>query len=256
MENENFPISYRIKETYMRILIILNLITLLSFSAFSQSIATGEIIVEGGAKAKVRPDIAIFTLSIEKRDTSEKNSIFLLNLEIEKLIKSLSEIGFTEEEIKISDHSISSTQNEHHKKLYNSSNSLKIQFKLNTKIIDAVYNKIQDVGLKDLDVAFESRISDSLEKATRVKLVQYAIGDAKNNANNISQTLGLKLNRIKQVRKNDLSLLEQPDVIQQVKFTSPKVVGDTESNTNLLFMNFQFEDVELEEKIIIVYEIT
>ena len=238
-----------------RQIIIIGL-TLLSLSAFSQSKNSNEIIAEGGSKIKVRPDLAIFTLTIEKRDTIEKNAIKLLNLEIDDLVKSLYKVGFNNKTIKISDYDISSSQNDEEKKRYTASNILKLEFGLDTKLIDALYKEIQEAGLKDLDISFETKVSDSLEKATRLKLVQLSIEDAKNNAENISKALDIKLVKVKQVLKYKDGILSPPTTVNYIKFTPPKIAGDTQISYNTSFDKFQVEEVELEEKITIVYEIS
>ena len=50
----------------LRQIIIMGL-TLVSLTAFSQSRNSNEIFVEGGSKMKVRPDLATFTLTVEKK---------------------------------------------------------------------------------------------------------------------------------------------------------------------------------------------
>jgi uncharacterized protein len=231
-------------------------LTLFSLTVFSQLRNSNEIIAEGGSKMKVRPDIATFTLTVEKRDTIEKNAIKSLNLEIDDLVKSLYKIGFTNKTIKISDYEISSSQNDEDKKRYTASNVLKLEFGLDTKLIDALYKEIQEAGLKDLDISFETKVSDSLEKVTRLKLVQLSIEDAKINANNICKALDIKIVRVKQVLKYKDGILGNPPTISQIMFTPPKIVGDTQISYNTSFDKFQVEDVELEEKITIVYEIS
>ncbi|MBZ5857747.1 SIMPL domain-containing protein [Flavihumibacter profundi] len=231
-------------------------LTFIFSTVFSQTKNDYEIIAEGGSKIKVRPDLAIFTLTVEKRDTVEKNAIKLLNLEIDELVKSLYKIGFTNKIIKISDYDISSSQNDDEKKRYTASNVLKLEFGLETKLIDALYKEIQEAGLKDLDISFDTKVSDSLEKITRLKLVQEAIVDAKTNAVNIAKALDIKFIRVKQVLKYKDGILGPPQDIHQVKFTPPKIVGDTQISYNTPFDKFEVEDVELEEKITIVYEIS
>ena len=231
-------------------------LTFLFSTVYSQTKNDNEIIAEGGSKIKVRPDLAIFTLTVEKRDTVEKNAIKLLNLEIDELVKSLYKIGFTNKTIKISDYDISSSQNDEDKKRYTALNVLKLEFGLDTKLIDALYKEIQEAGLKDLDISFDTKVSDSLEKTTRLKLVQEAITDAKINAQNIAKALDIKLIKVKQVLKYKEGIFGPPPTINQIKFTSPKVVGDTQISYTTSFDKFEVEDVELEEKITIVYEIS
>lgn len=241
--------------TLIKMTMLLSL-TFLFSSVHSQTKNDNEIIAEGGSKIKVRPDLAIFTLTVEKRDTVEKNAIKLLNLEIDELVKSLYKIGFTNKTIKISDYDISSSQNDEDKKRYTASNVLKLEFGLDTKLIDALYKEIQEAGLKDLDVSFDTKVSDSLEKITRLKLVQEAIADAKLNATNISKALDIKLIRVKQVLKYKEGIFGPPPIINQIKFNPPKIVGDTDISYTTSFDKFEVEEVELEEKITIVYQIS
>ena len=232
-------------------------LTFLTSTAFSQTKNTGEIIAEGGSKIKVRPDIAIFSLIVEKTDTIEKNAIKYLNIEIDALVNTLYKLGFTNKTIKISDYDVSSNnyRDDNDKKRYTATNSLKLEFILDTKLIDAVYKEIQEAELSDLEISFDTKVSDSLEKKTRILLVQQAIEDAKANANNIAKSLDVKLLRVRQVTKYREGLFNQTMEIDMVKFTPPKVVSDTQIAYNTSFDKFQVEDVELEEKITIVYEI-
>ena len=77
------------------------------------------------------------------------------------------------------------------KKIYTASNVLKINFIIDNKLIDAFYTEVQQAGITDLDISFETNMSDNLEKTIRLKLVQQAIADAKINAQNMAQALGL-----------------------------------------------------------------
>ena len=235
--------------------IFLITLILLSLNAISQTKSTNEVIAEGGSKIKVRPDLVTFTLTVEKRDAIEKNAIKLLNIEIDQLVKSLNQIGFNNKAVKIASYEISSSEDDKDKKKYSATNVLKLEFGIDTKLIDALYKNVQESELTDLDISYETKISDSLEKATRLKLVQNAIEDAKSNANNIASTLKIKLIGVKQVQKYSQGLFER-DKVEIVKFTPPKVVGDTEIKYKTPFDKFQVEDVELEEKITIVYEIS
>lgn len=231
--------------------------TVLMFFALnvsSQSKLSNEIVSEGAAKAKAKPDLATFTMSVEKRDTIEKNALASLNKTVDQLVKSLSQLGFRNENIKIANYDISSSTDDDHRKTYTVSNVLKVNFRIDNKLIDAFYNEIQQTGIQDLDVSFETILSDSLEKATRLKLVQQAIEDAKINATNISHALGVRINKVKQVHKYGDDA-PYPEKVEMVKFTPPVIKRDTEIKYNTAFDKFQVEDVELEERITVVYEI-
>jgi len=236
------------------LIIILNCLTITSFSQLSNG---NEIIADGTAKVKIRPDIALFMLEVTKKDTSESKAIKNLNQEIDALIKMLYTLGFSEKSIKIADYDISSSESDDDKsKIYEAQNSLNIKFGLDAKIIDAFYKEVERANLRDLDIRFETMVSDSLEKATRQKLVQMAIEDAKSNAKNIADALKIQILGIKQVTKNRYNEYRGTTAKWEIiKYTPPKVVGDTEIVYSTSFDKFQVEEVELEETISIVYEI-
>ena len=227
----------------------------LSSCVYSQS-KYSELTANGSAKLKVPPDVVTLTLSIEKIDTIEQNSIKSLNIEIDNITSILTKIGFPSKAIKVSDYKISSSTDDDRVKRYTAANILKVQLKLDNKLLDAFYTELQINKIKDLDVSYESSLSEELEKETRIKLVQLAIEDAKSNANNISKTLSLNINKIKQVFKTDEGMPVYSMEINQVKFTPPKIVADTDISYKTSFDKYQVEEVELIEKITIVYEIS
>ena len=240
-----------------RIAFLLTALALFNFSAFSQNKKLAEITAEGSSRLKVKPDIVTFTLTIEKTDTIEKNVIKILNEEILSLSQSLEKLGFQNKSIKVSDYRVSSSIDDDNKlKRYTASNILKVEFRLDNKLIDAFYNEIQINNFKDLDITYETGISDSLEKATRVLLVQLAIEDAKANAANISNKLGLTITKVKQVYKENARIQVMANEISFVKYTPPKIVGDTDISYKTSFDKFQVEETELEEKITVVYEVS
>lgn len=73
--------------------------------------------------------------------------------------------------------------------------------KLDTKILDAFYLELQAGNYKNVMVNFETALSQELEKATRKTLVQKAIEDAKDNADNIARVLSVKIVKVKSVSK-------------------------------------------------------
>jgi uncharacterized protein len=240
-----------------RITILLAALALFNSSALSQTKKLAEITAEGRSSLKVKPDIVTFTLTIDKTDTIEKKVIKILNEEVQSLSQSLEKLGFQNKSIKISDYRISSSFDDDNKqKRYTATNILKVEFKLDNKVIDAIYNEIQANNFKDLDLTYETGISDSLEKVTRVLLVQLAIENAKANALNISKSLGLKITKVKQVYKENARIQVMANHISFVNFTPLKFVGDTDISYKTSFDKFQVEETELEEKITVVYEVS
>jgi uncharacterized protein len=239
-----------------RLIFLLATLGFSDFSAFSQNKKLAEITAEGSAKLKVKPDVVTFTLTIEKADTIERNVIKILNQDVQLLSQSLEKLGFQNKSIKVSDYRISSSIDDNKKKIYTASNVLKVEFKLDNKLIDAFYGEVEASNFKDLDITYDTGISDSLEKLTRLQLVQLAIEDAKANAANISKRLGLAITKVKQVYKENARIQVLANDIGFIKFTPPRIVGDTDISYKTSFDKFQVEETELEEKITIVYEVS
>ncbi|MFL5742790.1 MAG: SIMPL domain-containing protein [Flavisolibacter sp.] len=240
----------------MRQILLAFISTAFALACYCQSQqATNEIIAEGSAKMKVKPDIVVFTLTMEKRDSSEKRAITNLNIAIDALEKALNKIGFSNNAIKILDYDVSSAMNEQgNKKTYTATNVLNLEFQIENKLISAIYNQIQQANIQDLNIEFETRLSDSLERISRKKLVQISIEDARTNAVNIATALNIKLGTVKQVQKSATGpvLFKR----EMEKFTPPKIAGEEpDIRYKTSFDKFEINELELEEQITIIYTI-
>nr|WP_315142724.1 SIMPL domain-containing protein [uncultured Flavobacterium sp.] len=229
---------------------------LLTLNSFSQNISGNTITAEGSSKTKVKPDLAGFSITVQKRNLVEKISIKELNEEIEKLQNLLLKIGFTEKNIKISEYKVSNFENNNDKKEYTTTNTLIVEFNLDYKLIEAFYQEIQNENLKDADIEFETQVSENLEKLTRQKLVKSAIEDAKNNAENIANALEVKLVNVKQVSKYTMRDFDSAPMmkVSEVKLIKPRFASEQFQKTS--FDKFEVNEKEFEETITIIYEIT
>ena len=229
---------------------------LLSISSFSQISNGNEIVAEGISKMKVKPNLASFRISISIKNATEKISIKELNEEVEKLQRLLLKVGFTKENIKIAEFKVSSSENNDDQKEYITENTLIVGFGLDNKIIEAFYQEIQNENLKNSEIEFKTQVSEELEKATRQKLVKLAIDDAKSNAENIANSLDVKLTNIKKVTKYNIRDFDNEPLmkISEVRFAKPiMAIGKNQKSS---FDKFEVIEIELQETITIVYEIT
>jgi uncharacterized protein YggE len=174
----------------MKKIITIFIFSFFTIQTFSQTKTGNELVAEGIAKTKIKPDLANFKITITKQNTVEKTAIKELNQEIEKLQNVLFKLGFTEKNVKISEYKISKDDYENRKE-FSATNTLSVDFVLDNKRIEGFYQEIQNENLQDVDIEFETQISENLEKTTRQKLVQNAILDAKNNAENIATALNI-----------------------------------------------------------------
>ncbi|MGZ3937141.1 MAG: SIMPL domain-containing protein [Flavisolibacter sp.] len=234
-------------------LILASLFVVITTNLFAQSQTSDEIVAEGNAKTKLKPDLVRFTLTVSKSNTVEKEAIHNLNKTVEGLVSSFSSLGFSNDNIKIASYEVSSFTDRDHKKKYTATNVLTINFRIDNRLINQFYGEIEQSGIEDVEINYETSLSDSLEKASRVRLVQQAISDAKAYAMNIAQTLNLQIKKVKQVQK--YGWMGDVSRVEMVKFTPPIITSDRKVNENTPFEEFEVAEVELEEKITIVFEI-
>ena len=236
-------------------------ISIIVFVLFSSVISSqinnsNEITSYGNAKLKVKPDVAIIEITVQKENQIEKNAIKELNEEIEKIQQLLLKLGFNSSNIKISGYKVSNEKrySDDDKKAFVATNSLKIQFIINNKLINTFYQELQNGNFTDLDVEFEAELSDELEKESRKNLITQAITDAKYNAENIANALDLKLGNVKQVSKgfNELSVASYKN-IGKADMKAEMAVGYGPKTS---FDKFEVQEEELEENITIIYEIS
>jgi hypothetical protein len=239
----------------MKKIITIFIFVLLTFHSFSQTKNGNELVAEGNSKIKIKPDLAIFKIKVTKQNAIEKTAIKELNQEIDKLQNALFKLGFTEKNVKISEYKISKDDYQNRNE-FSATNTLTVNFVLENKRIEGFYQEIQNANLQDVDIEFETEISENLEKSARQKLVQNAILDAKNNAENIATALNVKINNVKLVSKYNLRESAYSSLnVAAVKFVKPMVASEM-INPKTSFDKFEVAEVELEETITIVYEIT
>jgi uncharacterized protein len=232
-------------------LIILSFFIALSFSSHAQSKSPGEITANGIARSKIKPDIAVITITVEKAYPDESTVLKDLNKEVDKLSQLLFKIGFTGKQIKISRYSV--TNNLDQDKIYRATNTLIVQFVLDNKVIDKVYSSIETEKFNNVSLELETKLSDSLEKATRSGLLVKALQEAQTSANNIATALGVKLGKVKHVSKYG-DVFTSVNKVEYARFTWPKgLLFDAAGNTS--FKDFDVQEIEIEEQITIIYEI-
>lgn len=86
--------------------------------------------------------------------------------------------------------------------------------------------------------------------------MQLSIEDAKNNAAAIAKALNIKMAKVKQVQKYTEGMFDREAKVGMIKFTPPKVIYDGQNEYKTAFDRFQVAEVELEERITVVYEIS
>lgn len=228
------------------------LFLLIAFTSHGQ-VNQKTITVNGIAKMKVKPDIAVLHLIVEKSDTVETVAMKLLNNEVDELSHLLERQGLDKKQIKIAEYSVSTNYVPYgQKKEYRAFNSLNVKLPTNEALANQLLASIESGKFSGLQIRFEYIISDSLDKVSRSILIQKAMADAKANAESIAKSLKVQLKEVKQVSRitfagllgNNSMAYEMPSVMQEVVVTSVTP-----------FSKYEVEDRELSEQVNVVYVI-
>jgi uncharacterized protein len=232
---------------------ILLIILLANISLLAQEKSGGEITSEGKATLKVKPDVAVFIISISKEKEIEKLALKDLTFDTDKVSQLLLKIGFSKDNIRITDYGLKINQFQNQKKKYEANNNLIVTFGLDNSLIDAFYSELQNSNFSDVSVEFETRISVDLELKIKAQLVKMAIENAKANAENIAKALNVKLNGIKHVSKYGNDLRSYVISSNNTGVSGMSLYMPNPKKT--IFEKYEVLEKELEETINIVYEI-
>jgi hypothetical protein len=125
---------------------------------------------------------------------------------------------------------------------------------LDYTLLDNLFRQIQSSEFKDLEISFQTVLSDSLEIKTRDMLVQKALIDAKSKATVIANTLNLKLGNVRQVSKH----ASEPIMINEAvvaKIAPPNITFAHEEQLATVFNKYRVEEIDLAESITIIFHI-
>ncbi len=218
--------------------------------AFAQT--SQEITVEGFARVLVTPDVAVLKISIAKRDIQQNLALQKLNETSKQLLNFLHKQGFSDKQMVISEFSIQPNNNyQNNSKTYEASNSFKITFALDTKRLDYFYGRLQGQNFSDVQVDFETAISDSLQQVSNEKITALVIQNAKAKAQLIAKSLEAKVGKVK-------SVLRQMPVQEEriLRFVASETKGDKEvvpPPPPTAFRNLSVEPIELTDSLVIVF---
>ena len=189
----------------IKLIVLLVILTISSpLLLLAQNQHNPQIQIKGQANLKILPDLGIFFIQISASAKSEAECNERLNKVNDELMKSLKQLGFTAEQIKLSNFSINAEydySNGKSKKIgYKSYQDFRIEFKLDKKKILNVYNKLSENKSENISINFGTDCSEELKKKTKNELIVLAIKDASQKAQLIAETTGNKLGNIEVVR--------------------------------------------------------
>lgn len=223
------------------------LITVLFINcSFAQNISALGIL--GEAKKKVTPDVAVISIYLSAKDKAESVSYKQLTDISNATLNKLKSLGFKNEQIKITDFSISS-RTEWVKttsyKTWVASQSFIVKFPLDKqKLLDTYENFLSDT-VKGTSLSFDMECSDVLKEKTQNELIEAAIDNANARANIIAKKTNQTITGIRTIQYK-YSGNDDMDRAEVVRFTPPRIVADYALKRNSEEMSNLFSIIEVE----------
>ncbi|MFY8108694.1 MAG: SIMPL domain-containing protein [Bacteroidia bacterium] len=234
----------------IKLILLLLIVSLINLNqSKAQNTFVPHIQLKGESNIKILPDLGIFYIQINATAKTEAECNERLNKLNDELMKRLKTEGFTPEQIKLTNYSISAEwdyKDGKSKKIgYKSYQDFRIEFKLDKKRILSVYNKLSENKSENVSINFGTDCSDELKKKTKNELIVLAIKDATQKAQLIAETTGNKLGNMEFIRYGIAS--------NQTNFPMPmesKVAYAVMSDSNEeRAENFSINEIEFTEEI-------
>jgi uncharacterized protein YggE len=235
------------KTKLILLLLIISVINLNQTKA--QNIMVPHIQLKGESNIKILPDLGIFYIQISATAKTETECNERLNKLNDELMKRLKTEGFTAEQIKLTNYSISAewdySDGKSKKTGYKSYQDFRIEFKLDKKRILSVYNKLSENKSENVSINFGTDCSDELKKKTKNDLIILAIKDATQKAQLIAETTGNKLGNMEFIRYGIVSNITNFPMPMETKVAFAAMGDSNEERAE----NFSINEIEFTEEI-------
>lgn len=186
---------------------------LLTCSYIASSQKSASIHVSGNAEMEVSPDIAIFNYNITASAKDYEQAINELNTRVNQLVDKLKQSGFSSQEIETSNFNISQNniynQGKVIGKKHIASQSIVIEFDFDESKLLAVLKKTTAAEI-EANLSINFKLSDTLKKQTRDKLLRLAVQDAKGKAQLLTIATGCKLLGVNEITHSSNNNYFQP----------------------------------------------
>jgi uncharacterized protein YggE len=233
-----------------KLILLLLIISLIDFKQVkAQNSFIPHIQIKGESNIKILPDLGIFYIQISVMEKTEDECNERLNKLNDELMKRLKTEGFTPEQIKLTNYSISAEwdykDGKSKKNGYRSYQDFRIEFKLDKKRILSVYNKLSENKSENVSINFGTDCSEELKKKTKNELIVLAIKDATQKAQLIAETTGNKLGNIEFIRYGIVSNSQNFPMPMESKVALAVMADSNEERAE----NFSINEIDFFEEI-------
>lgn len=160
----------------------------------------------GEAKETFAPDQAVFNFNVSAVKKSESESLQEMNRISAVLLEKLSGMGFTKEQLKLTDYSIDQEYDYSSGKTkvtgYKAYQNFELKFPINKEKILKIFETVTLGQEKGLTCSFSTSSSDSLVKAVNERLMVAAVLNAREKAELIAKTTDCSITSVANVNFN------------------------------------------------------
>jgi uncharacterized protein YggE len=222
-----------------------------SIASFAQTQKAPALEIQGEASLKVKPDLAVVTISFNAINMVFNKAVQDVNSKNETLLKQLEKSGFKKEEIKSSsftagkniiwsrDRSIDSG--------YVASQTVILEFSYNKERVTKLVDSFSESTI-GLEFNFDFILSQAKIKEVKHKLIELCIIDAKEKAEIIARTSLIKLNAIQSIQ---YGAYEDPGRPQPMY----KAMEASNANQANGFGGLNVTDIQMEDRLTISWTI-
>ncbi len=164
--------------------------------------------ISGDASKMYLPDIMVVDFTIAAQNMDHKQAIVVMQQTSADLIKRLTNLGFTKEEIKYTSYNVTEDMkycdNVYSKNGFVATQGIKLEFNVNIDKLSTLFTSFADEPDSKITFNYGTQFSDKLVEKIREELIDAAIKDAKKKAQVISQSANLKIEGIKNITYNNI----------------------------------------------------
>jgi uncharacterized protein YggE len=222
------------------------------FSLFAQEKKSPATInVKGISSVKLQPDEGILNLSTSFIGLDVNLALQGLDKKTKELMKQVIAAGLDEKEAKTINFQLNKNivyrKNSSKDSGFVASHGLQVKFKYSKESLAKILNTFSQ-SKADYNLHFNFVISDSLKKQTEAFLMKLAVKDASNKANILAKEAGVSVKSIKSI---EYGIIGQVPYYPMAKTRSMMA----ESSNDMGLEGFTPNDIELNDEVLIVWEI-
>lgn len=238
----------------MNILKVLAVSLFVVSSSYSFAQEKGIIEVVGEAKEVYAPDQAVFNFNVSATKKSEAESQLEMIRVSTILQERLMKLGFTKEQLKLTDYSIDQDYDYSGPKMkilgYKAYQNFELKFPIDKERILKVFETVTFEQNKGIEATFSTSTSDSLLKVIENRLIVAVLKDAREKGELIAKNINCKIVSVSGVSMNVEGL--RP-MVRQLQFSEPVFAADDSDKKLKISDSFSIADDLQYKKALVKY---